>query len=137
MWSFLHAIIPCIRNGDCETCKELVCIKGFSSSLELLKSREKAVATQLEKAMKDHEMGDFGADRWVSSHAWRLAHIRTKIHLLEDENIKHGTPVRIPDEFDPTPVKETLIKKRMILDIESSIDIKKIDSIMNLKNKHA
>lgn len=132
-----YAIIPCIRNGDCETCKELVCIKGFSSSLELLKSREKAVATQLEKAMKDHEMGDFGADRWVSSHAWRLAHIRTKIHLLEDENIKHGTPVRIPDEFDPTPVKETLIKKRMILDIESSIDIKKIDSIMNLKNKNA
>jgi hypothetical protein len=34
---------PCQRSGDCETCKELVCIKGFSDSLELLKKREQEV----------------------------------------------------------------------------------------------
>ena len=124
-----YAIIPCHRHGDCETCKELVCIKGFSDSLELLKSREKEVALQLEKAMRDHEMGDFGADRWVSNHGWRLAHIRTKIRLLEDESTPDGTPVRIPEEYDPTPVKETLIKKGMVKGVESSVDIKSIERI--------
>lgn len=122
-----YATIPCHRHGDCETCKELVCIKGFSDSLVLLKSREKEVALQLEKAIEDHEMGDFGADRWVSNHAWRLAHIRTKIRLLEDESTPDGTPVRIPEEYDPTPVKETLIKKGMVKGVESFIDIKLIE----------
>jgi hypothetical protein len=124
-----YAITPCHRHGDCETCKELVCIKGFSDSLELLKSREKEVALQLEKAMRDHEMGDFGADRWVSNHGWRLAHIRTKIRLLEDESTPDGTPIRIPEEYDPTPVKETLIKKGMVKGVESSVDIKSIERI--------
>ena len=32
-----YAMSPCSRHGDCETCKELVCIKGMDSSLEILK----------------------------------------------------------------------------------------------------
>lgn len=106
-----YAMTPCSRHGDCETCKELVCIKGFSSSLEQLKIREKEVEIQLEKANTDHEKGAFGADRWVSSHAWRLAHIRTKIILLEDDRIPEGTPIRIPEQYDPSPVKEALNDK--------------------------
>ncbi len=106
-----YAMTPCGRNGDCETCKEMVCIKGFSSSLEQLKKREKEVETQWEKATKDHEQGIFGADRWVSSHAWRLAHIKTKITLLEDDRIPDGTPIRTPEKYDPSPVKEALNDK--------------------------
>ena len=120
------AMIPCQRNGDCETCKELVCIKGFSSSLELLKVREVQVAAQLEKAQQSHKMGAFGADRWVSSHGWRLAHIRTKIRLLEDENVLDGTPIRIPDVYDPSPAKVVLLEKGLNIEVQSpdSIDSK-------------
>ncbi|WED21573.1 integrase [Vibrio sp. JC009] len=106
-----YAMAPCGRHGDCETCKEMVCIKGFSSSLDQLKKREKEVETQFEKASRDHERGIFGADRWVSGHAWRLAHIKTKITLLEDERIPDGTPIRIPEQYDPSPVKEALSDK--------------------------
>lgn len=129
-----YAILPCHRHGDCETCKELVCVKGFSDSLELLKTREKEVSAQLQKAMIDHDMGYFGADRWVSSHAWRLAHLRTKIQILEDEGIPNGTPVRIPESFDPTPVKETLIKKGMVKDLTEEPDTAVIDTIFRLIN---
>lgn len=108
-----YAMTPCGRHGDCETCKEMVCIKGFSSSLEQLKKREKEVEIQFEKAFEDHERGVFGADRWVSGHAWRLAHIKTKIILLEDERIPDGTPIRIPEQYDPSPVKEALNNKAM------------------------
>ncbi|MEH8112162.1 integrase [Aeromonas veronii] len=120
------AMIPCQRNGDCETCKELVCIKGLSSSLELLKVREVQVAAQLEKAQQSHKMGAFGADRWVSSHGWRLAHIRTKIRLLEDENVLDGTPIRIPDVYDPSPAKVVLLEKGLNIEVQSpdSIDSK-------------
>ncbi|WP_458773380.1 hypothetical protein, partial [Aeromonas caviae] len=68
----------------------------------------------------------FGADRWVSSHGWRLAHIRTKIRLLEDENVLDGTPIRIPDVYDPSPAKVVLLEKGLNIEVQSpdSIDSK-------------
>lgn len=127
-----YAMAPCQRAGDCETCKEMVCIKGFSDSLELLKKREKEVESQLNKAMIDHDMGKFGADRWVSNHGWRLAHIRTKIRILEDENIPDGTPVRIPEEYDPSPVKEALRKKGLDTEIRSPNELGMSDSVFDM-----
>lgn len=127
------AMLPCQRGGDCETCKELVCIKGMESSLQQLKKREKQVATQLSKSQQSHEMGVFGADRWVSAQGWRLAHIRTKIKILEDENTPNGTPVRIPEEYDPSPIKDMLISKGFNADIQSteSINITTEDLALN------
>jgi hypothetical protein len=114
-----YAMSPCQRSGDCETCKELACVKGFSDSVELLKKREQEVAGQLNKAMQDYEMGTFGADRWVSNHGWRLAHIRAKIRILDDENTPNGAVVRIPDEYDPSPAKEVLRGKGLDVEIQS------------------
>lgn len=127
-----YAMSPCQRNGDCETCKEMVCIKGFSDSLELLKKREREVEGQLKKAMKDHDMGVFGADRWVSHHGWRLAHIRTKVRILEDENTPDGAVVRIPEEYDPSPVKEVFRGKGLNLEIESPDELGMVDDIFEL-----
>ncbi|WP_418139639.1 integrase [Oceanimonas smirnovii] len=127
-----YAMAPCQRAGDCETCKEMVCIKGFSDSLELLKKREKEVESQLNKAMTDHQMGKFGADRWVSNHGWRLAHIRTKIRILEDDTIPDGTPVRIPEEYDPSPVKDALRKKGFDTQIASPSDLGVSDDVFDL-----
>ncbi|MEI8644322.1 integrase [Pseudoalteromonas sp. Hal040] len=127
-----YAMLPCQRHGDCETCKELVCIKGFSKSLELLKQREKAVVSQLEKAMKEHELGAFGADRWVDNHMWRLAHIRTKIRLLEDESIPDGTALFIPEQYDPSPSKEVLRGKGLTTGIPSTDELEMQNEIFGL-----
>jgi len=127
-----YAMAPCQRSGDCETCKELVCVKGFSDSLELLKKRETEVTGQLNKAMEDHKMGTFGADRWVSNHGWRLTHIRAKIRILEDENTPDGAVVRVPDEYDPSPVKEMLRAKGLGVEIESPEDLKITDDMFAL-----
>ncbi|WP_407531769.1 integrase [Vibrio parahaemolyticus] len=127
-----YAMSPCQRTGDCETCKEMVCIKGFNDSLELLKKREREVEGQLKKAMKDHDMGVFGADRWVSHHGWRLAHIRTKVRILEDENTPDGAVVRIPDEYDPSPVKEVFRGKGLNLEIESPDELGMVDDVFEL-----
>ncbi len=54
---------PCSRHGDCETCKELVCIKGLESSLTILKQHETQLAEQFNKAKEHHRMGTFGTDR--------------------------------------------------------------------------
>ena len=127
-----YAMSPCHRNGDCETCKELVCIKGFSDSLDLLKKREEEVQQQLEKATQDYEMGAFGADRWVSNHGWRLSHIRTKIRILEDENTPEGAAIRIPEEYDPSPAKEVLRNKGLETEIESPDELDYSDDIFEL-----
>lgn len=118
-----YAMSPCHRQGDCETCKELVCIKGFTDSLEFLKKREKEVQTQLSKALHDHEMGAFGADRWVTNHGWRLSHIRTKIRILEDENTPIGAVIRIPELYDPSPIKEVLREKGLSVEIRPPEEI--------------
>ncbi|WP_232610835.1 integrase [Photobacterium phosphoreum] len=129
------AMLPCQRDGDCETCKELVCIKGMDSSLQQLKKREIQVASQLSKSQQSHKMGVFGADRWVSAQGWRLTHIRTKIKILEDENTPNGTPVRIPEEYDPSPIKDALISKGLSADIQpqptESITIKTEELALN------
>lgn len=126
------AMMPCQRNGDCETCKELVCIKGFSGSLEQLKKREVEVNDQFEKAVNNHEMGTFGADRWVSALGWRLSHIRTKIRILEDDKTPDGTPVRIPAEFDPSPAKTVLLDKGMETEVNKPDSIELDDDIYEL-----
>lgn len=127
-----YAILPCQSNGDCETCKELVCIKGFSDSLKLLKKRESEVKAQLSKAIKDEGAGVFGADRWVSSHIWRITHIRTKISLLENENIPEGAVIRMPEEYDPSPVKEMLRDKGLANDIKQPADLDVPDDIFKI-----
>lgn len=127
-----YAMSPCQRNGDCETCKELVCIKGFSDSLDLLKQREQEVQSQLNKAMHDHEMGAFGADRWVTNHGWRLSHLRTKIRILEDENTPEGAVVRIPEEYDPSPVKEMLREKGLDTEVKSPDELDFTDEMFAL-----
>ncbi|MEZ8230875.1 integrase [Vibrio splendidus] len=131
-----YSMMPCGNNGDCETCKELVCIKGMKGSLENLKKRESEVATQLAKSTVDHEIGTFGSDRWITAHGWRLAHIRTKIRILEDENTPDGAAVRIPDEYDPSPTKEALRKRGFDDEIESpdTIGIKTEDLALEAKN---
>jgi hypothetical protein len=127
-----YSMMPCQRSGDCETCKELVCIKGYVSSLDLLKKREKAVAEQFNRSVEAHKMGAFGADRWVSSHGWRLSHIRTKIRLLEDDGIPDGTAIRIPEEFDPSPVKTVLLEKGYDTEIQKSDSITLDDDVYKL-----
>ncbi|PKG55231.1 integrase [Shewanella sp. GutDb-MelDb] len=127
-----YSMMPCQRSGDCETCKELVCIKGFVSSLDLLKKREKVVEEQFDKAGKDHEMGAFGTDRWVSSLGWRLSHIRTKIRLLEDDRVPDGAAIRIPEEFDPSPVKTVLLEKGYDTEVQKSDSITLDDDVYKL-----
>lgn len=127
-----YAMSPCQRHGDCETCRELVCVKGFSDSLELLKKREKEVTMQLNKATTDHKTGAFGADRWVSNHGWRLSHIRTKIRILENESTPDGAAVRIPEEYDPSPVKEALRAKGLNVEIASPDSIQISNDVFKL-----
>ena len=127
-----YAMMPCQRHGDCETCKELVCIKGYSSSLALLKKREAQVEEQFNKAVKGHDMGTFGSDRWVDALGWRLSHLKTKIRLLEDDNLPDGTPIRIPEEFDPSPTKNILREKGLERDVQSPGSITLDDDIYDL-----
>lgn len=48
---------------------------------------------------------------------WRLTHIKTKIAFLENREIPNGSLLRIPDEYDPSPVKLALQEKGMDIDI--------------------
>ncbi|WP_244154846.1 integrase [Rodentibacter heidelbergensis] len=113
-----YAMSPCSRHGDCETCKELICIKGLESSLEILKQRETQLIEQFNKAKEHHKIGVFGEDRWISNLGWRLTHIKTKIKFLENSEIPNGSLLRMPDEYDPSPVKLALQEKGMDIDLQ-------------------
>ncbi|QQB43000.1 integrase [Kingella denitrificans] len=126
-----YAMSPCSRHGDCETCKELICIKGLESSLEILKHRVIQLTEQINKAKEHHKLGAFGADRWISNLGWRLAHIRTKIAFLENSEIPNGALLRISDEYDPSPVKLALLEKGMDIDVKKP-ETAKLDDLYRL-----
>ncbi|MFV1872767.1 MAG: hypothetical protein ACMZ64_05510 [Oleiphilus sp.] len=116
-----YAESPCIKNGDCAVCSDHACLKGIPHTLKELKNLESLFEEQLEDAKANVEDGVFGADRWVTATGFRLAKIKTIVAMLKDPNIPDGTPIRVSDELDPSPVKRSLnIDEK---DIISSIDL--------------
>lgn len=105
-----YAMAPCQKQRECMTCKEHVCIKGDHVTLERILLLEAQTELLLQQAQKAHEEGDFGADRWVDNHKWKLAHVRAMRMALEHPSVPEGAVLRIPDEHDPSPVRRALIE---------------------------
>lgn len=103
-----YADSPCVKNGDCAVCSDHVCMKGLPHTLDELKRLEKLYEEQLADAKLKAEKQVFGADRWVTASGFRLSKLRTIITMMEDPHRPDGTPIRIPDELDPSPVKRSL-----------------------------
>lgn len=103
------AMAPCQKQRECMTCKEHVCIKGDHGKLERIRLLEAQTKMLLERAQVAHQEGDFGADRWVDSHKWKLAHVQAMRIALEHADVPTGSILRIPDGHDPSPVRRALM----------------------------
>lgn len=103
-----YAMAPCQKQRECMTCKEHVCIKGDHVTLERLRILEAQTQSLFEQAQKAHDEGDFGADRWVDNHKWKLVHVRAMREGLEHPDIPDGEMLRIPDGHDPSAVRRVL-----------------------------
>ncbi len=103
-----YAESPCVKNGDCVTCSEHVCLKGIPNTLDELRNLERLHQEQLAHAKSSVEEKVFGADRWVTSLGFKLSKIRAIIAILEDPNTEEGSKIRVPDELDVSPVKRSL-----------------------------
>ena len=114
------AMAPCQKQRECMTCKEHVCIKGDHATLDRIRLLEAQTELLLEQARMAHEEGDFGADRWVDNHKWKLAHVRAMRVALEHPEIPEGEMLGIPDGHDPSPVRRVLTEIGVIVnpDIE-------------------
>lgn len=104
-----YAMAPCQKQRECMTCQEHVCIKGDHVTLERIELLEAQTAMLLERAQRAHEEGDFGADRWVDNHKWKLAHVRAMRMALEHPSVPDGAVLKIPDGHDPSPVRRALM----------------------------
>lgn len=104
-----YAMSPCQKQRECMTCKEHICIKGDHVSLERILLLEAQTEALLQQAQRAHADGDFGADRWVDNHKWKLAHVRAMRVALEQPGVSEGAILRIPDGHDPSPVQRALL----------------------------
>lgn len=109
-----YAMAPCQKQRECMTCKEHVCIKGEHVTLERLQRLEAQTELLLQRARQAHNDGDFGADRWVDNHKWKLAHIRTMRMALQNPQVPDGAILRIPDGHDPSAVRRALMDLGMV-----------------------
>ena len=100
---------PCQKQRECMTCKEHVCIKGDHVTLERIQLLEAQTELLLQRAQQAHIDGDFGADRWVDNHKWKLSHVRAMRIALEHPEIPDGAILRIPDGHDPSAVRRALM----------------------------
>ncbi len=103
-----YAESPCVKNGDCVTCSEHVCLKGIPNTLDELRNLERLHQEQLAHAKSSVEEKVFGADRWVTSLGFKLSKIRVIIAMLEDPETDERTTIRLPSELDVSPVKRSL-----------------------------
>lgn len=104
-----YAMAPCQKQRECMSCKEHVCIKGDHVTLDRIRLLEAQTEALLVKAQQAHEDGDFGADRWVDNHKWKLAHVKAMRMSLEHPKVPEGSVLRIPDGHDPSPVRRALM----------------------------
>lgn len=109
-----YAMAPCQKQRECMTCKEHVCIKGDHVTLDRIRLLEAQTEVLLQQAQKAHEDGDFGADRWVDNHKWKLAHVRAMRMALEHPQVPDGSILRVPEGHDPSPVRRALIELGMV-----------------------
>ena len=103
------AMLPCQKQRRCMTCKEHVWIKGAHMTLERMRELEKMLVERLEKVSRAATEGMFGADRWVDHFIWELALTRTMRKMLEAGPVPDGTILRIPADYDPSPLRRTLM----------------------------
>lgn len=104
-----YSMTPCTKSRQCMTCTEHACIKGDVVTLERIKLLEAQLQVSLDRAQEARQQEVFGADRWVDHYLWELAHTRTMRLMLENPTIPDGTPLRIPSDHDPSPVKRALM----------------------------
>ena len=116
------AMLPCQKQRKCMTCKEHVCIKGEHVTLERVKKLEEMLDESLRKARGAAIEGVFGAVRWVDDVIWELSLTRTMRKMLEAGPVPDGTILRIPAEYDPSPIRRTLMDLELI-DVPSLDDI--------------
>ena len=109
-----YAMAPCQKQRECMTCKEHVCIKGDHATLDRIRLLEAQTELLLKKAEQAHGDGDFGADRWVDNHKWKLAHVRAMRVALEHPQTPDGALLRIPDGHDPSAVRRALMDLGMV-----------------------
>lgn len=104
-----YAMAPCQKQRECMTCQEHVCIKGDHVTLDRIRLLEAQTEALLHQAQKAHEDGDFGADRWVDNHKWKLAHVRAMRMALDHPSVPDGEALRIPVGHDPSPIRRALM----------------------------
>lgn len=108
------SMLPCQKQRKCMTCNEHVCIKGAHVTLERIKKLEDTLEERLKKAREAAIEGVFGAVRWVDDVIWELSLTRTMRKMLEAGPVPDGTILRIPAEYDPSPVRRTLMELNVI-----------------------
>lgn len=104
-----YSMTPCTKVRQCMTCRQHVCIKGDFVTWDRIMHLEQQLQVALNRAEEAHQTGAFGADRWVDHFKWELAHTRTMRIMLERPDIPDGTPLRIPDAHDPSPVQRAMM----------------------------
>jgi hypothetical protein len=131
-----YAMSPCIKAGECMTCKEHVCIKGMPKTAERIESLAIMVGSQLEKARTDETNEVFGADRWVTHLGWKLAHLRAQLGLMKSEKTPKGAVLRMPPEHDPSPIKRALEHRDLgtTANERDIVELSTIEQLLGIEN---
>ena len=109
-----YTMSPCLKATECMTCTEHRCIKGDHVTLDRIKRLEEMGVYLLDKARQDAAGGDFGTDRWVDHHVWKLTNVRTIRRLLEAQSVPDGAVIGIPAEYDPSPIRRSLMDRDLV-----------------------
>lgn len=85
---------PCSYQAACETCSELVCIKGDGVREGRVRQLHQLTLAYLEKARVAEKDGEYGANRWVEQHQLKLEIYEQMIEIFDNPSIANGAVFR-------------------------------------------
>jgi hypothetical protein len=100
---------PCSYQAACETCSELVCIKGDGFREGRVRQLHQLTLEYLEKAKVAEKDGEYGANRWVEQHQVKLEIYEQMIEIFDNPSIANGAVFRpnTNKQASPLPMNRT------------------------------
>lgn len=98
---------PCSYQAACETCSELVCIKGDGVREGRVRQLHQLTLKYLEKAKAAEKDGEYGANRWVEQHQLKLEIYEQMIEIFDNPSIANGAVFRPSTNKQASPLPMT------------------------------
>lgn len=98
---------PCQLHMDCIHCQDLVCVKGDTEKMTMLRQRLNEALGLLEKADAAVGEGYSGSDRWREHHQTTVDRLSQLCAIMDDPSVPNGAVIQLATPNMPSRIEQS------------------------------